>query len=432
MIISQRQITSLTEELQTLISKKETAVRSAIRIFNSWKDIVNHIKTLLSSISRAKTMILNDEKELNDIKSKCKDFSRLSQIDTNDPGSEKWAITFVEIQAIISSNTQSPTTNLIELIQTNIKKLKQALDNSNERKNAVHQRVTTAGNSAERIPSKNFIEKRKYSESKEKYLDFNNEALIKEVTAGKNCKLELSRRTPECKDYSKLHINARGQSTKALKLTSSSNALVNEIFTKTVVDQNARHIPQTKLVPRPNIDPQKRRVMCLTNFNFTSKHVMEALSILTEETKSCSVCNERNHSMIALRCCGKMCVKCLRKKLIESEPRILLNVFESEKKQSSICACPIHKTIITIEQLLSLFTHKEIERISIEALKRERKVKNGTAKPSLCIDCKEVIEDDIEAMRVCAKHKVCKGCYKKCNKGNCYLCFDTATSLNHL
>eukprot|EP00826_Nyctotherus_ovalis_P062027 TRINITY_DN889_c0_g3_i2.p1 TRINITY_DN889_c0_g3~~TRINITY_DN889_c0_g3_i2.p1 ORF type:complete len:237 (-),score=77.41 TRINITY_DN889_c0_g3_i2:155-865(-) len=234
-----------------------------------------------------------------------------------------------------------------------------------------------------------------------------------------------------------------------LKFTASSN----EVFAKNSIDQNAalaQPMPGAKLISRQNIDMQRGRVMCLTNLNFNSKPVMEALNILAEESKACAFCSDEGVATVTLKCCGKVCVRCMRKKLIDAEPRIVLNAFEAEKRQTSVCVCPVHRTTVGTELLLATFTHREVERASIEALKRERKEKKNGVRdinnPSLCIDCKEVIEDDLNTMRVCAAHKVCRACYqyyfylsdsKRSSKnikvaGNCYLCYNTATSLNNL
>lgn len=451
-----------------MIRKRESSVKAAIKTFNSWKEVAGCLKILLSSITRVKSMILNDEKELNEIKAKCVDFSRLSQIDTNDPNSERWAVTFVEIQAIIGNCTPNATDGLIEFIQNNLRKLKQTLDskilceerNLTDRRMAVQQKVATAGRSVERVYDKSLADKRKYSDSKgihRKYFEYHNDALMNEITATKknvDFKYEFLRQTPEHKDPLKgpanmkllkndlakqgnrrnhdkefksnsqkerawqfshereLHHNARAQ---GFKFTASSN----EVFAKNSTDQNAalaQPMPGAKLISRQNIDMQRGRVMCLTNLNFNSKPVMEALNILGEESKGCGLCGDEGTAMITLKCCGRLCVRCMRKKLLDAEPRVLLNAFEAEKRQTSVCVCPTHRTPVGVEVLLAVFTHKEVERVSIEALKRERKEKKNGVRdinnPSLCIDCKEVIEDDLNTMRVCATHKVCRGCYQ--------------------
>lgn len=465
MIISQRQINSLTEELQALILKKEAKIKGAIKTFNSWKDIANYLKILLSSLTRAKSMILNDEKELNEIKAKCKDFSRLSQIDTNDPNSENWAITFVEIQAIIGSTTGSATEGILELIKDNLKKLKQVLDdkvyldesNLTEGKNGIQQKIAATGRSVDRAFDKNLGDKRKYSDNKglhRKHFDYHNEPSKNEG----EFRYDFPKKIPECKDHTK-HV---GNNMKLLKnefdkqthkrnhdkefksncqkervwqfnqekaiqsnqriqlnrFVSSSNT-INEIFTKNSSDQNAalvQPVSGAKLISRQNTDAQRGRMMCVSNFNFNSKPVMEALNILAEESKNCNICNEETNSSLILKCCGRICARCLRKSLMEVEPLILLNAFEAEKKQSSMCVCPIHKITVTAEQLLNVLTQKELEILSIGALNRERRAKKSSLRdinnPNLCIDCKEIMEDDLNSIRVCCKHKICRECYK--------------------
>eukprot|EP00826_Nyctotherus_ovalis_P026817 TRINITY_DN2091_c0_g3_i1.p1 TRINITY_DN2091_c0_g3~~TRINITY_DN2091_c0_g3_i1.p1 ORF type:complete len:476 (+),score=137.58 TRINITY_DN2091_c0_g3_i1:97-1524(+) len=471
MIVSQRQINSLTSELQTLILTKEAAVKDAISTFNSWKDIASHLKILLSSLTRVKAMILSDEKELNDLKAKCKDFSMLSRIDTNDPGAEKWAVRLVEIEAIIGNSTLGPTGSLIELIQENLGKLKQILNSRDEisltkRKEGTQQKVAVAGSSLGRVSDRAVAERRKYSDSKgihRKYFEFHNEALINQITNPKKpTERKLDKNTPESKEHAKclnrdnlqlarnelgrqsnrredgkeckrnVHkervwqigcekdtpSNVRGQCAKALKFTSSSHA-INERYRKNSTDQNAalmHLIPSTKRISNKNLDAQKAKIISLTNFNFNSRPVMEALNILAEESKSCCMCGEECHSSTVLKCCGRVCLKCIRRKLLETEPRVVLNAFEAERKQTSMCICPTHQMTINTEQLLSIFTNKELERISIEALKRERKNRKNDIRninnPSLCIDCKEVIEDTLNTIKVCSKHKLCRGCYQ--------------------
>jgi len=455
MIISQKQINLLTEELQTHIQKREAAVKYAIKTFNSWKDIANHLKILLFSLTRAKAMILNDEKELNDIKIKCKDFSKLSQIDTNDPNEENRAIIFVEIQAIIGSNTQSATNGILEVVQDDMRRLKKILDskglseekNITERKNEVQQRIITTGRSVERVQDKGYIAKRKLSETNgthQKRFEYRNQDLMNDMESNKKHQ-DFMRKTLEDKECLKYIENnmklieperqshrrnndkeykSNLQKERTWQYNHEKNEQPNNRgpkFTKDFWDQNLALIqpmPGAKLISRQNIDLQRGRMACVSsfNFNFNSKPVMEALNILAEENKTCSICNEKKNSATTLKCCGRICLQCLRKKVIEAEPRIFLNHFEAEKKQIVMCVCSTHKTMITIEQLLMTFTHKEIERMSIDALKREKKLKKSymgdISKPNLCIDCKKIIEDDLNTIKVCTKHKICCACYE--------------------
>ena len=123
MIISRAQIRSMAVDLQSLIARKDSILKYNIETFNTWKEMANLFKCLLESMSRVRPMILNDEKELSEIKSKCTEFSKQERIDTASPQSGKLAIMFLEIQAILRSSCESPTLTLIESVRSNLRKV---------------------------------------------------------------------------------------------------------------------------------------------------------------------------------------------------------------------------------------------------------------------------------------------------------------------
>ena len=128
-------------------------------------------------------------------------------------------------------------------------------------------------------------------------------------------------------------------------------------------------------------------------------------NLLKNISTGCSICAENNASIVNLSCCGMICIKCLKKRIIDKDHNVLKNVFEAEKQQISMCACPIHKTPIDIKIIKQMFTPKEIEQFSIEAIKRQKNIQlNKSVKyPLICIDCKEIMKYENNSNKVC-KH----------------------------
>lgn len=153
----------------------------------------------------------------------------------------------------------------------------------------------------------------------------------------------------------------------------------------------------------------------ISNLKFDNKPMIEAMNILAEESKCCIACKKENQYCVILPCCGKVCISCIRKQLIGTDPRIFINALECDKKQISMCVCPIHKIHLPIPVLKQIFNQKEIEQMSISAIKREKKEKVKLIEkikyPTICIDCKKAMNDDMNSVAVCFKHKICRSCY---------------------
>lgn len=423
MIISKTQIRSVTDELRALIAKKENAFKTAVKTFNSWKEIASFLKNLLSSMTRVKTTILNDEKELKEMKSKCHEFSKLVQIDTNDPHSESYAITFVEIQAIIGNTTPSPTASLIQNIQSNFKKLKELLEKERDEKDKMNQaKIDCYNGLLGRLASGKTMDSSKNP-----------------FKTGVGKEQKHVRILSDCKDYNK-GVNERivlckDADKEVLRFGSEKNSPIRrrlQLIKEGQPDNfnvkdpsnplTERKLPKNHIRPTANAlrnrEVKRNKTFSLTAFEFNSefnsKPLLEAINILAEQTKNCSICNQENNSII-LKCCGRVCIRCIRKKLIGSGTSILLNAFESEKKQDAMCACPIHESIIEVELLQKIFSPKELEKLAIGALKRERKerkvIRKDIKNPILCIDCKGVMNDDTKAVKICSSHKICSTCF---------------------
>ena len=122
------------------------------------------------------------------------------------------------------------------------------------------------------------------------------------------------------------------------------------------------------------------------------------------------ICKRKSQFALLFKCCGKICIECFKRRLIGSEPRILLNSFETENKQTSMCACPIHKQEISIKLLKEILGTNQLEKLSIEALKRQKKKNKDIKYPTVCVDCKKTTNDDNTMINVCGKHKICQFC----------------------
>jgi len=418
MIISKAQIRSLAAEFNTLIAKKESSLKAAIKTFNSWKEIASLLKNLLSFMTRVKTIILNDEKELREMKMKCSEFSKLVQIDTNDPRSEEYAVTFVEIQAIISNTASSLTETLISSIQTNFKKLRQALESNVEgelsEKNKVDLTKKACYNDIlECLASGKTMDENEYSKKLDRQLELYKEQKYARVVSDSKKYLNtplMNRKKKDIqhfasgRDSSVKYRTNRNEQQKRTNLKEQLLIHTDHSSSKNQLKQEGR--------PARNGERRKAKAFSLTGFEFNSKAFMEALHILAEESKTCSICKEENDSIL-LKCCGRVCMQCIRERLIENDRSVLVNTFEAERKQDAMCVCPVHKVIIEADLLRKIFSAKELERYSIEALKRERKEKKNKKikNPILCIDCNKVVNDDTKTVKVCSLHKICSTCF---------------------
>jgi len=148
------------------------------------------------------------------------------------------------------------------------------------------------------------------------------------------------------------------------------------------------------------------------NIQRKNNPLAEALELLSLENKYCTLCNESNSSIVTIECCGKMCAKCAKERLMKYSKDIIMNVFEAENKQGAMCACPIHKKRLKIELLQQIFSPKELEILSIRALKRQSKnMMKGISHPSICGRCKGAMNDHSGSVSICNKHKMCEFCY---------------------
>eukprot|EP00826_Nyctotherus_ovalis_P064647 TRINITY_DN9488_c0_g1_i2.p2 TRINITY_DN9488_c0_g1~~TRINITY_DN9488_c0_g1_i2.p2 ORF type:complete len:436 (+),score=53.06 TRINITY_DN9488_c0_g1_i2:225-1532(+) len=434
MIISKTQINSVAEELHTLMARKENLLKATIETFNSWNEIASLLKGLLAHMTRAKSLILSDEKELKELKARWEELSRLRQADANDPCSEKCAVSLVEIQAILGSTAPSLTASLVAAIQSNLKKLRQVLDdgvvadsNSGKKNMPIQAKKISHENILEHLSTDS--KGRNFNKTKEAHNEPLNKTVISKVH-------KQPRVLSECKRHFGHHILLKnGTHPKGVPKNRKSNAHrfssertspmkkvllkpselkkknVKELVNRTDIADKSLLNNQVNFKVESTRNAEMKKAFSLTDFKFNSKPVMEALNILAEESKTCSVCNEVT-SGVVLKCCGKICIQCIRKRLMGNNPQILLNAFESERKQDGMCTCPIHKVTIKVDLLQKIFSSVELERLSVEALRRERKSIRRTIKsPIICADCKKIISDDSKSIRVCLLHKVCSSCF---------------------
>ena len=426
MIISREQIRSMAVDLQSLIARKDYILKYSIETFNTWKEMANLFKCLLESMSRVRPMILNDEKELSEIKTKCTEFSKQERIDTTSPQSGKLAIMFLEIQAILRSSSESSTLTLIESVRSNLRKVEKLISNTENNldssKKSIYDSIISVAENNKISDSKILF---KHTERTPKNLRLSN--LTKDSLRNQGGFLSHARNS-EINLYKfkniKLNETFKDDGTDLHKLLSKA-IIEGEDLIKQNKIQMSRNIAQIKAksykVPQ-NLDKcnsrngNKEKIKTYANNAFKQKlkNINEEKKISDIEINHCSACRRTGTSIVRAKCCGKICLNCLKQRIINHDPRIFLNSFEADKRQLSMCVCPIHKSPIDTKLLQFIFNSNEIERISIDAIKREKKEKKERIKkiqyPTICMTCKRTINDDSKNILICSKHKICSDC----------------------
>jgi len=369
MIITHSQIEETSVQLKVAIEKREEALKSTIALLTSLSDIDKFLEEFHSSIKKAKAEVGNEDREIRNLWKKFYELKSVSKIVADDPKYERQLIIFVELQSIASeppfqlNRTIENVTNHLDKLKDFLNgKLNECVFNNNEEKK--HLKNLSKDNEKDNVEVNNINKMCKEDHSTKKNDLYNSNKFLKKAVSTK---------------LNKLYIAEYKESTSKQK------------------------------VEPPDLSNQSKFV--------ESEELKEALSMVN---KKCTVCKLANPWILTLKCCGYICVNCLKKRIIEMEPKILLNPLEAEKKQASLSACPIHKAILNPKILQIIFGHNELELLSIGALKRLKK-HSKKKYPILCADCKGVIEDNSRLIKVCAKHKICDHCYKysfsSCNVG---------------
>jgi hypothetical protein len=353
-MISRAQIKELAEQLKELIGKREKKLKCTLDIFNSWKDMDEFLNGLRSAIKKMHIVIANEQKELQNMKDKLRELILIKEIDTNNPNSEQSLISYVKSQSIVTeplSLLEEP----IENINSYFEKMQKFLNNKLSHK---------------WLATKDSYFKEQGSEASPHH----NEQTKRQAAT-------------ECKYNSKAF-------TEALALLAGEK-------------NNCASIK--------NYCPYKENTCKdkhLLDWRLNDKESKGIMRNIHGSEEKCNSCKEYTKQLLRLTCCGHICISCLKKKIVEREPKVILNTFEAEKKQVSMFVCPSHKVPLSIEIIKEIFGTKELERMSIEAMKRQKKISGSrrVKQPTLCSDCKAVMRDDTKAVKVCSKHKICKNC----------------------
>jgi len=162
----------------------------------------------------------------------------------------------------------------------------------------------------------------------------------------------------------------------------------------------------------------KDQTCSLATLKLDLKNIPKSASELASIDKFCKECHKYTKSALILKCRCVYCIECLPKIIFKRNEKLLLNTFEAQsKKQEAMCVCPQHNAPISLNLLTKLFGEHYLEKMSLEALKRQ--LKECTMKnlkfPNLCIDCKILIRDDRnpkEGLKFCQKHKICLNCFE--------------------
>ena len=159
-------------------------------------------------------------------------------------------------------------------------------------------------------------------------------------------------------------------------------------------------------------------IVALLDTQKTQKSEEDYVAKLVAAEKMCELCHTFDRYTLILSCQCSVCLKCLKEKLLKESEGMLSNTFEAHKKKhKSMHACPNHGTPIEIKVLEAICGEEEVERASIEAMKRQlQKCTQGKwLYPTICMHCSTLIKDETDkdsAVSLCQKHKLCKSCEK--------------------
>ena len=325
MISFKSQTESLAEQLKTLIETKEEKYKSTLSILNSWKDLNDFLNGLRSSMKKMQSVLIAEQKEIQELKTKLKQLTFVKVVDTTSPSSGNKLVSLIEIQSIITEKNNSKLDDPMKSITDYLGKMLIFVEKRLKNK---------------WLPAKI---NRKYSENMVMPIQ-----MTSQRRNAKNNKLK--------------HVHT---------------------FCKKDFDESK--------LGKSNV-------------------LAEALEILDQANKQCPACNKSSSPLLKLDCCGKICARCLKKKIIDYDSKVILNPFEADKKQLGMCICPTHNVVLNTKILLQIFTQNELQKMAVDALKRRGNFKQRMEYPNICANCKGVMNDDWKAVAVCGKHKICGNC----------------------
>jgi len=373
MIITRTEIRSLTEKLRGIIAIKEQALKDTLITYNSWKEIDQFLNNLNSTIKKMQLVIFTEEKEIQNLKLKFQELAMSREINTSDPRLKKQVDAYMETKLVVASPSDQ-LNQRVESINTYLSKLKKFLLNRLDNKWLPSRNGKLTDRSlGNKIVAKHHSDKSARNKFNSKAID---EALALIATEDK----PFLQRKPSCPSTR----NGFMFNTKAVEEA------------RKLLEMDYKGKEKYKIIEKLDYDIEKDG---LTD----SREQVETTESLTK--RKCSLCPDTKE-LIHLDCCGDICVKCIKTQILKEDPRVLINPYEAEGKQNFMCACPVHKVSIGVEVLQQVFEAKELEKLSIEALKRQQRVSiNRKIKhPNICVNCKNVVQnEDI--------YKECQKCY---------------------
>eukprot|EP00826_Nyctotherus_ovalis_P039181 TRINITY_DN3744_c0_g1_i12.p1 TRINITY_DN3744_c0_g1~~TRINITY_DN3744_c0_g1_i12.p1 ORF type:complete len:198 (-),score=59.61 TRINITY_DN3744_c0_g1_i12:148-741(-) len=185
------------------------------------------------------------------------------------------------------------------------------------------------------------------------------------------------------------------------------------IEARKLLEMNDKEMEKHQIIEKLDCDINDLDKENKLDASFDSKELIKTMESLTK--RKCSLCLD-SRELVHLDCCGEVCAKCVKRQIREKEPKVLLTPYEAEKLQTSMCVCPVHNIGIGIETLQQIFEPKELEELSIEALRRQQQVsaRKKMKCPNICVECKRVVQDDmLREGRKCRRCHVAKYLIRK-------------------
>eukprot|EP00826_Nyctotherus_ovalis_P055196 TRINITY_DN7315_c0_g1_i17.p1 TRINITY_DN7315_c0_g1~~TRINITY_DN7315_c0_g1_i17.p1 ORF type:complete len:393 (-),score=121.75 TRINITY_DN7315_c0_g1_i17:188-1366(-) len=390
MIISQAQIRQIAEQLKGIIGEREERLKAIVTTFNSWRDIDGFLDGLRTAMKRMRVVIASEEKDIQNMRRKFRDLEFLREINTSDPKAERSLVAYVESQSIVS-NPSMQLANAIENVTVYLNKMEKFISDRLNKKwlpdklAVTERRLETQSKERPPRPKERAVSKRASDRNLYRFESKPfTEALAILAEEGRAIKRKDS---VPLKNVGNFHD---------VKPIPEVPELQNEL------KRSPKRSEAQDRGKRLNSSDQKK-----PQHLHDLKENVDAIPSLAKE-KRCNICSKAS-PLLNLKCCGEICPKCFKKQILEHEPKVILTPFEAEKRQVAMCVCPVHKAVLSFALLSWLFGPKELESLSVEALKRQKKSKR-VKHPSVCGDCKGVMKDNVKAVKVCPKHKICEYC----------------------
>jgi len=350
MIISEAQVSEIAGQLKQAIITREEKYKQTLHHLSPIEQLSKLVNTLVHAIKKVKVELENEGKHITEMKSKLQEITKIKEINTDDPDSEKYILSYVETQSIISNESSIKSSPIsAEMLLEPVNSSIEAIHKFMKEKNLKRDKGIDPLEFPIPLPIDN-----KPQQPENKYI-------------------------LETKPISKPKANSIP--------APSSNAIY---------------------IYRENVP------LAINTLKLDTMPVKEAGHLLALENKKCMACLTVSSNILILKCSCMICPNCLKERMKKRYEKILCNTFEAEKKQEALGACPFHGTIIWNSALEKLFGAAMLEQMSLQALRRQMKSPHyyKFKTPTLCSDCKIAVNDDYYAITVCPRHKICKSCYE--------------------